>query len=191
MRARVDVSPVAEAAAWLRHADDDRPAGRVMPQLATAPAVPIPNPARDQPYPWSRLLDRYLEGWAEVTLGKILAATVQAYCFDDPLVGQFSRWNFPAYFEHLQARFACGGAAEPRDFAFVIRGPMDGPLQHGRLKFCREAPRLGLTGITLITIGERGVIAENVAYDLNLACHVLCEPCKDIATNHSGVRAPP
>jgi hypothetical protein len=170
MRARVDVSPVAQSAAWLRHADDDRLAGGVMPQVALAPAAPI---LRDQPYPWSRLLDRYLKGWAEVNLGKILAATAHGYCFHDPLIGQFSRRNFPAYFEHLQARFACAGAAEPQDFAFVIRGPMDGPLQHGRLSFCREAPRLGLTGITLITIGERGIIAESVAYDLNLACHLL------------------
>ena len=53
-----------------------------------------------------------------------------------------------------------------------ICGPMDGPLSRGRLKFFREAPRLGLTGISFITIGEHGVIAESVAYDLNLALAV-------------------
>jgi hypothetical protein len=166
MRARLDVPPVGQAAAWLRHADD------VMPGAAAAPIVAVPDKARDQPYQWRRLLQRYL-GWAEVNLGEIFAASAHGYRFDDPLVGQFSRWNLPAYFEHLRARFARAGAAEPRDFAFVIRGPMGESLQHGTLRFCREAPRLGLTGITLITIGERGVIAESVAYDLNLACHLL------------------
>ena len=37
----------------------------------------------------------------------------------------------------------------------------------------REAPRLGLTGITFITLGARGVLAEKVAYDLNLASEIL------------------
>ena len=53
---------------------------------------------------------------------------------------------------------------------------MDGPRRRGRLTFFREAPRLGLSGITFITIGERGVVAENVAYDLNLASDVLRSP---------------
>ena len=70
------------------------------------------------------------------------------------------------------ARFAGAGAVAAKDLAFFIRGPMDGPLSRGRLKFFREAPRLGLTGITFITIGEHGVIAESVAYDLNLALAV-------------------
>jgi len=185
MHARIDVSPVAQAAALPRRANDDRPEGRGMPRAAAAPALPDPDRARYEPYPWSCLLDRYLEGWAEANLGKIFAATTHGYCFDDPLVGQFSRWNFPAYFERLQARFACAGATGPQDLAFVIRGPMDGPLQRGRLKFFREAPRLGLTGITFITISERGVVAENVAYDLNLACDVLRASRKDITANHS------
>jgi hypothetical protein len=50
---------------------------------------------------------------------------------------------------------------------------MDGLSRRSRLTFFREAPRLGLSGITLITIGEHGVIAEAVAYDLNLALDVL------------------
>jgi hypothetical protein len=146
-----------------------------MPRVAAAPVVAVPDTARAESYRWRRLLDRYLEGWAEMNFRKIFAASTHGYCFDDPLVGQFSRWNLPAYFEQLRARFARAGAAEPRDFAFVIRGPMAESLQRGTMKFCREAPRLGLTGITLITIGERGVIAESVAYDLNLASHLLCD----------------
>jgi hypothetical protein len=176
MHARIDVSPIAQAVAWPRHANDARAAARVMPGAAAAPVVP--DRARYEPYPWSCLLDRYLEGWAEANLGKIFAATTHGYCFDDPLVGQFSRWNFPSYFERLQERFARAGAIGPQDLGFVIRGPMDGPLQRGRLKFFREAPRLGLTGISFITISERGVIAENVAYDLNLACDALRDPGK-------------
>src|SRR5712691_5092849 len=141
MHARIDVSPVAQAAALPRRANDDRPEGRGMPRAAAAPALPDPDRARYEPYPWSCLLDRYLEGWAEANLGKIFAATTHGYCFDDPLVGQFSRWNFPAYFERLQARYARAGATGPQDLAFVIRGPMDGPLQPGPLKFFRASSR--------------------------------------------------
>jgi hypothetical protein len=125
---------------------------------------------------WSRLLDWYLEGWAEANPAKIFAATAHGYRFDDPFVGAFSRWSFPVYFEHLRGRFARAGAVTARDFAFAIRGPMDGPRRRGRLKFFREAPRLGLSGVTFITIGERGIVAENVAYDLNLASDVLRNP---------------
>ena len=41
------------------------------------------------------------------------------------------------------------------------------------LQFWREAPRIGLTGISQIVVGERGVIAEGVAYDLNEASDML------------------
>jgi hypothetical protein len=110
-----------------------------------------------------------------VNPGKIFSATAHDYHFDDPLVGLFSRWSFPDYFECLQARFACASAIAAQDLAFSIRGPIEGSLRRGRLTFFREAPRLGLTGVTLITIGARGVIAETVAYDLNPALGVLCD----------------
>ena len=45
---------------------------------------------------------------------------------------------------------------------------------HKELQYWREAPQIGLTGVTEIEIGERGVAAERVAYDLNLASDVLC-----------------
>jgi hypothetical protein len=131
--------------------------------------------AHNETNTWSYRLDRYLEGWAEGNPGKIFAATAHEYRFDDPLVGLFSRWSFPSYFECLQARFACTGAIAAQDLAFFIRGPMGGSTWPGRLAFFREAPSLGLTGVTLITIGERGVIAEAVAYDLNSALDVLRE----------------
>jgi hypothetical protein len=49
------------------------------------------------------------------------------------------------------------------------------------LQFWREAPRIGLTGVAEIEIGERGVVAERVAYDLNLASDMLCRawPCAE------------
>jgi hypothetical protein len=125
---------------------------------------------------WNRHLDWYLEGWAEANLAKIFAATAHGYRFDDPLVGAFSRWSFPVYFEHLRGRFAPAGAIAPQDFAFFSHGPMNGPRRRGQLKFFREAPRLGLTGVAFITIGDRGIIAESVAYDLNLASDLLRDP---------------
>jgi hypothetical protein len=156
-----------------RHRGQDIcPAVGGIPGAGDAEAVPIPDGAYDEANTWSQQLRRYLEGWAEVNLSKIFAATAPGYRFDDPFVGLFTRWSLQAYFERLQARFACAGVAAAQDLAFFIRGPMEGPLSRGRLKFFREAPRLGLTGITFITIGERGVIAESVAYDLNMALAV-------------------
>ena len=44
---------------------------------------------------------------------------------------------------------------------------------HKELQFWREAPRIGLTGVAEIEIGEQGITAERVAYDLNLASDIL------------------
>jgi hypothetical protein len=179
MRAHINVSlPQAErAAAWSRHTNSGRHVARDISRAVEM--AQIVDGAHDEANTWSRRLDRYLEGWAEANPSKIFAATAHDYRFDDPLVGLFSRWSLPAYFERLQARFACAGAIAAEDIAIFIRGPMDSSLQRGRLKFIREAPRLGLTGITFITIGDRGIIAERVAYDLNLAMDVLRGPSSD------------
>ena len=189
MRARIDVSltAVERMTLWSRDTQADcRPAigisGAGVAETETITET-IPETITEtvpetitEAVTWSRLLDWYLEGWAEANPAKIFAATAHGYRFDDPLVGRFSRWSFPVYFEHLRGRFARAGAIATRDFAFSVRGPMDGPRRRGRLTFYREAPRLGLSGITFITIGERGIVAESVAYDLNLASDVLRNP---------------
>jgi hypothetical protein len=53
---------------------------------------------------------------------------------------------------------------------------MDASSRRGELQFWREAPRLGLTGTSLITMGPHGVMSERVAYDLNLASEQLRRP---------------
>jgi hypothetical protein len=121
----------------------------------------------------TRLLDLYLEGWAEANAGKIFAASAPGYRFDDPLVGQYSRWTLPLYLEQLRLRFADTGPVAARDLGFVMRGQSDGAWPYGDLHFFREAPRLGLSGVSIITVGARGVTAESVSYDLNLASDVL------------------
>jgi hypothetical protein len=65
------------------------------------------------------------------------------------------------------------GAILRQDLAFLLCGPMDEPLMGGELAFWREAPRVGLTGIARIKFVAAGVIAEDVAYDLNLASDLL------------------
>jgi hypothetical protein len=184
MRARIDVSltAVERMTLWSRDAQADYRLAIARSGAGVAEAETITETIPEtitEAVTWSRLLDWYLEGWAEGNPAKIFAATAHGYRFDDPLVGAFSRWSFPVYFEHLRGRFARAGAVMARDFAFSIRGPMDGPRRRGRLKFFREAPRLGLSGVTFITIGERGIVAENVAYDLNLASDVLRNPSSD------------
>jgi hypothetical protein len=47
---------------------------------------------------------------------------------------------------------------------------MERPSHLGEIWFWREAPRIGLTGVTQIEVGEQGV-----AYDANLASDVYAE----------------
>jgi hypothetical protein len=117
------------------------------------------------------LLDCYVEGWAETDFVKILAATAPDYGFHDPYVGSFSRWSLHEYFDRVCARLSRMGAISRADMAFVLRGPVDSRPEG--LEFWREAPRIGLTGISRIEVGERGVISDCVAYDLNLASDLL------------------
>lgn len=63
------------------------------------------------------------------------------------------------------------------DVAFFLSGPMVQLSDVGSLQFWREAPRIGLTGVTEIEVREQGVIAERVAYDLNLASDTLRHAC--------------
>ena len=121
----------------------------------------------------ARLLADYLHGWAEADPVKIAAATAPGYCFDDPFVGTFSHQSLPWYFERLQARFAFEGGTRRLDLAFKLRGQLHGLADCKKLQFWREAPQLGLTGVTLIEVGENGVITEQVTYDLNLASDLL------------------
>jgi hypothetical protein len=107
------------------------------------------------------------------TCEKILDATAPSYRFTDPFVGSFDRRSLHKYFDLLKDRLSCTGAISRRELAFFLRGPMK-LRSHNELQFWREAPRIGLTGVAEIEIGERGVAAERVAYDLNLASDILC-----------------
>jgi hypothetical protein len=136
-------------------------------------AVRLLDRAHDQKASRTSTLVRYLEGWAEANLGKILDATAPKYRFRDPFVGSFSRSRLHEYFDLLQDRLSRAGAIRRTDIAFFLRGPMDWAPHLPGLQFWREAPQIGLTGVTQIDVGERGVIAESVAYDANLASDML------------------
>lgn len=126
--------------------------------------------ARDQNARPVAALDRYVEGWAEADVDKILHATGPGYRFTDPLVGSFCGRLLHEYFGELRCRFSRAGTIAKRDLAFFLHGPMEDVRG---LRFWREAPSVGLTGVAEIQIGEQGVIAERVAYDGNLASDVL------------------
>src|SRR5262245_53174768 len=127
--------------------------------------------SRDREAIQHSLLDCYVEGWAETDFVKLLAATAPDYRFHDPYVGSFSRWSLHEYFDRVCAGLSRMGAVGRADMAFVLRGPVDSRAEG--LEFWREAPRIGLTGITRIEVGQRGVISERVEYDLNLASDLL------------------
>jgi hypothetical protein len=119
------------------------------------------------------LLDRYLEGWAEADPEKILMATARDFRFCDPLVGVFLRWNLHEYFALLQDGLAVAGASTPPNIAAFRLHQMDQPTRPGRLQFWRESPQSGLTGLSEIVLTDRGIISENVSYDVNLASDML------------------
>ena len=119
------------------------------------------------------MLARYLEGWAEADPAKIADATAEDYDFYDPLVGRYSRQTLPRYFALLWSRFAVAGVTRVQDLAFTLRRPMLGPSHGARRQYWREASQLGLTGVSEIMVTHRGVAAEAVAYDLNMACETL------------------
>jgi hypothetical protein len=147
--------------------------GSVTPVTAGSPVEWLHNSRNPEADDRSDLLDRYLEGWAENNLSKLSSAMAPGYCFDDPHVGQFSRWTISLYFERIRRRFASVGGCTALDLGFFFYGSAHRPGSCGQLTLYREAPRLGLTGVTTITIGELGVVAEAVAYDLNPALDVL------------------
>ena len=148
--------------------------------------VQLLDRVRDQNANSTSPLTRYIEGWAQTDLEKILDATASSYRFTDPFVGSFDARSLHKYFDLLQDRLSCTGAISRRELAFFLQGPMK-LRSHKELQFWREAPRIGLTGVAEIEIGERGVVAERVAYDLNLASDILC---RALALRSSVSRAP-
>ena len=147
---------------------------------AGSKVVQFPDNVRDRNANPTSSLDRYIEGWVQTDLEKILDATAPGYRFTDPFVGSFVGQSLHRYFDLLQDRLSRIGAISRRDLAFFLQGPMK-RRSLKELQFWREAPRMGLTGVAEIEIGERGVASERVAYDLNLASDMLRAPwpCAD------------
>jgi hypothetical protein len=167
-------------ASRLRHKASDaipHALGARLYDVAPPASLAIESRPQTEAAPWRRSLLQYITGWAQADPAMIAGAVIEEYRFHDPLVGMFTGKRLPRYFALLDARFAAGLRAQA---AFYLHGPMDGCVQ-GELVFFREAPQLGLTGIARILIGTRGVMAETVAYDLNMATELLRGPHSDAA----------
>ena len=67
---------------------------------------------RDQNANPTSPLNRYIEGWAQTDLEKLLDATAPSYRFTDPLVGSFSGRLLHEYFDTLQCRFSRAAAVQ-------------------------------------------------------------------------------
>ena len=128
---------------------------------------------RDQNARRIAALERYIEGWAEANVEKIINATIPSYRFSDPLVGIFSGTSLDKYFDILQDRLSQAGPVTKDELYFFLRGPLQGRSNGKDLRFWREAPRLGLIGVAEVEVGERGVICDRIAYDGNLASDML------------------
>jgi hypothetical protein len=112
----------------------------------------------------------YIAGWLEADPAKIAAAAAPGYDFHDPLIGHFSMRSLPRYFGILRARFA---ASHTRHLAFALHGPIQSLNGDRPRRYWREAPLLGLAGESEIIVTHRGIAAESVAYDLNVASEAL------------------
>jgi hypothetical protein len=150
------------------------------------PTLRAPLAARSRTRTWRQatrgkteagLLALYIAGWSEADPRKIADAAAIDYTFEDPLVGRFCRHSLAEYFDIVRGRFAISGPTARKDLAFALRGPMQGLAGRRRghcwREFSREAPALGLTGIAKIAVTPKGIIADAVAYDLNMATEVL------------------
>jgi hypothetical protein len=153
-----------------------------MLQALIVPSKPPPTAHRDYKSlrasrPRGRIeaevLALYIAGWSEADPNKIADATTAEYVLDDAFVGRFSSRSLSKYFEILRSRFGATAPTAQQDLAFALRGPLDGSSGDPIRQYWREAPRLGLTGVTSITVTPRGIAADSVAYDHNMACEIL------------------
>ena len=79
---------------------------------------------RDQNANPTSPLNRYIEGWAQTDLEKILDATAPSYRFTDPFVGTFVRRSLHKYFDLLRDRLSrtgatCSGRSIAADFNMI------------------------------------------------------------------------
>ena len=98
--------------------------------------VQLLDRVRDQNANPTSPLNRYVEGWAQTDLEKILDATAPSYRFTDPFVGSFDGRSLHKYFDLLQDRLSCTGAISRRELAFFLQGPGE----HAAVLASGEAP---------------------------------------------------
>ena len=115
----------------------------------------------------------YMQGWAEADPDRIRAVTPCSYVLDDPVLGIFGRENIEDYFALIADLFEGTGRVDRRDVIFCLHGPVWPTTATPHLLFWREAPRLGLSGISRIDLECGRVCREHVTYDLSLAVDVL------------------
>src|SRR5260370_8409638 len=74
---------------------------------------------RDQNANPTSPLNRYIEGWAQTDLEKILDATAPSYRFTDPFFGSFDGRSLHKYFDLFHHRLSCTSTISHPDLAFL------------------------------------------------------------------------
>lgn len=134
---------------------------------------------------WRLAVAIYVEGWMKADARQIAAATAEDYNLDDPLLGEFSRKTLPTYFSLVANRLRASGNITQHDLSFRFHGPMPNGERPDQLLFWREAPGLGLSGTSTITVDHSGIFRERISYDLNMATEVLRRPCAINGADHA------
>jgi hypothetical protein len=136
---------------------------------ATQPRAPVARWQPPHPYPASaRFLLRYIEGWAEADIAKIVDAVSADYSFLDPLVGSFRRDSLADYLAVLRERVGFGSVRNQRCKVYI--GAFRSPgWPAPELRFWRALPECGLAGTSDITMRAGRVSREVVCYEPTIA----------------------
>ncbi len=105
------------------------------------------------------LRTRYIDGWYEMDVQKLLSATTPDFLFDDPKEPEpVTRANLPGYMARWQQRV---GNANEWNLQHHVREDRDGVLTDWHWW---ELVGTGISGAAVVKTNDNGVFLEHIAY---------------------------